>query len=255
MMPSVTTVLGILDKPGMVQAAANITAAADPGIPERERSREYLRRWAHAANLGTLVHRAHEHMARGEGVSIPGILAEMEAEGTEWTRTLEQIVDDATPLLRSLTDAWATMLPVTVSVEDVVCYTDPLDDDGLHYYGTSDWRCHLGGRSGVQLVDLKTTQKRTGGIYLDTWTLQLAAYAYATDALVYPEGSGHRPYARGIEPLRSRALAEPDQCWVLHVRPGSWDMIEIDAGPRAQRIFLKLREIWGWRQACSATTR
>jgi hypothetical protein len=89
----------------------------------------------------------------------------------------------------------------------------------LRYAGTLDVLadCWVNGRWMRLLLDYKTG----AGVYEDN-VLQLAAYRYATHAVIDGEDV---------------PMAEVDGCAVVHVRPGGWELLPVVADERAFEAF------------------
>jgi hypothetical protein len=163
--PSVTSVLGVLDKPAIPRWAAREAARyalehADElsrldfdqalrrasGAPWAERDR--------AADKGTDTHGVMEAIALGRPIDVI-------QPGTE-------------NAVRGVVEFWLEFKPVPIAVEQTVV-------SDLGYAGSFDLIASLG--SQTALIDLKTSKSA----YPDT-ALQLAAYGNA-DRIIHPDGS------------------------------------------------------------------
>jgi hypothetical protein len=101
------------------------------------------------------------------------------------------------------------------------------------YAGTLDWIARIGGR--VLLGDVKSGEN----VY-DEVALQLAAYRYA-DWLDLGDGIEH-------------PLPAIDGTAVLHLRPKSYRLIEIDAGETMHQAFLHLIQVYRWMDGVKASS-
>lgn len=162
-----------------------------------------------AANRGTEVHRLAERLQAGEEITVP-----------------EELVGHVDQYLRFRED-WD---PADEIVEGVVINRAQV------YMGTFDSIATLDSfrdacvekRSPVVpagdriLFDIKTSRS---GVYPEV-ALQLAAYRYAECYLPDPAGGEEVP------------MPEVDGCAVLHITADEYELIPVDAGPRAFRAFL-----------------
>lgn len=178
--PSVTTVLSILDKPALVWWSANETSMyirnAFDSLADKQNMihkplhelypifekapKEFRKVSAEALNIGSEVHSAVEFYNKNKAEPkcindkvLSGFLAylEWEAKNAVQPIQLEHTVYDA---------------------------------DGT-YAGTCDMVCLLNGKK--YLVDFKTTKQPSGNKPYDEWKMQLAAYADCVDGI---EGIG-----------------------------------------------------------------
>lgn len=161
LLPSVTSILGIFDKPALMSWKEEQIATAAVKTPraEKEETRNWVRRVkeaayqqvSDAADLGKDIHAALEAAMKGE----------------EWNTELKLYV---TPVLAWFADKKITI----VSTEKVLANTKH------GYAGTSDvlftW-----GKSGIGVIDYKTRKTKEGEkvTAYDGQALQLAAYAAA----------------------------------------------------------------------------
>lgn len=222
--PGVTTVTGVLNKPGLVYWAANTTAeyavenwdhlSALPPIPrfqEMQRARELSMK--KAADQGKRVHALAERLAHGETVEPPP--------------EIERQVTAAAEFL----DRWEFE---TIATEAPVCNLEYRYGGTLDLLVTSD-------RFGTSLMDWKTGK----GVY-DDFSLQQAAYRYADLMLrevpqVGPRG-GRKPSLWVEEPLPSI-----DSVLIAHVVGDTVDLHPIVADGEIFDVFLyclELHERW-----------
>lgn len=216
--PSVTMVLGTLNKPGLPWGAANETAlfaihhrdewedlAADEAF---DRLRKHHRGvWNVKASRGTAVHNLAQQWAQGLEVDCP-------PECAPYLDALERFYDDWQP-------AW-------VETERTVVH----DVMGESYGGTFDAIADLVDGSRV-LIDLKTGQR-----YPVETTLQLAAYRFASGMGVY-EASG--------ELVDVQDMVEVERASVLYLHDdATYELVPVPADRQAFGVFLDVRRAWGW---------
>lgn len=217
-LPSVTTIIGVVDKSGPLVgwAKREVANAALRNIDMLERLRvesgaEAAARWLAtipgyqrdtAADIGSTVHELAEALSRGQEVSV---------------------APDIVPYVSAYQAFLADFQPRFLALEEMVCSL-------RHGYGgTLDWIAEIGGE--VWLGDNKTSK----GIYQET-ALQLAAYAYA-DFIGRP----------GI-PRRFR-LPRPALYGVLHLRPEGYELIPYDVTADTFKAFLHAKALYDWREA------
>jgi hypothetical protein len=134
---SVTSVLKVIDKPGLLRAGVALALAGqDP-----------FEVWAKASTRGTSVHNALEELAQFG--TIPD---------------LESFVEEDRGYVSGLCSWWAMYSPSTIKTEVIVASPD------LLVAGRFDLLCEIDGV--VTLVDLKTGK---GKVYKEHW-LQLSLY-------------------------------------------------------------------------------
>jgi hypothetical protein len=216
-LPSVTTVLNIVDKSGaLVGWAKRETAACAvrnldmlatmrstggdaaavnwlKAIPDYQRDT--------AADIGTRVHALAESMARGEAI---------------------QPTDEERPFVvayRRFMEEWQ---PRYLAIEDMVASLE------YRYAGTLDAIVEMAG--GTWMLDVKTG----AGVYPET-SLQLAAYSFA-DFIGRPAD----PKRYVIPPITAYA--------VLHLRPEGYEVVPYDVTPRTFEAFLHARSLFEWRE-------
>jgi hypothetical protein len=248
--PSVTQVVGALDKPGLSWGAARETAsyavhhmAAWSDLPS-DRAISILYRhhrgvWDHRALVGSAIHEVNAQWCQGRAVRVLDIINEIRERSTLWQQVSEQdLYAELLPMTDGLSRFWTDAKPIPLSWEQVVRYRPGNPD--LDYIGTLDWRAEINGQP--ILLDLKTTGsvKHGQGKYWDQWRLQLAAYRYATEAVIY----------RDSKEVGTFELPEVAGAAVVHLyRDGKVEFNPVVAGPREHEIFLSLRRVYGWRQA------
>lgn len=218
--PSVTTIIGILDKSGplvgwakrevgnaavrnldvlakMVETAGSESAARWLAtIPGYQRDT--------AANRGSDVHALAEALSRGQEVPIPEEIAPYLDAFQAWRRE------------------WT---PRYIAAEEMVCSLR------YGYAGTLDAIVEIAGET--WLVDYKTSK----GVYPDT-ALQLAAYAHA-DFIGRP-GIAHK-----------FRLPKATQYAVLHLTRDGYEFIPFDVTADTFKAFLAARDLWAWREGAA----
>jgi len=247
--PSVTQVVGLMDKPGLVWGAAKETAKFAVHHLDRwqnlsaEEATDTIYRhhrgvWDHRALLGSAIHEINSQWCAGHTVLVSHVVAEMREQSPVWQRMDEkEIYGQLLPMADGLADCWTKLRPETLTYEQVVRHRN--GDPELDYIGTTDWRARVGDEA--LLLELKTTgaTKRGSGKYWDQWRLQLAAYRYATEAVVYDEEDEER----GTVELPDVAGAA-----VIHVYgDGRCDFDRVRVTREEHNVFLGLRRAYGWR--------
>lgn len=229
-LPSVTKILGIIDKPALAtykakEAVRAVLMDPDAFIVSRddptwatgleERLREALRAANKprdtAAQLGSSVH----------------LLADMATRGAETAATGFEVSEAQRPYL----EAFQAFLG-HYSASQVVSSEKAVISFGDQYAGTYDLLMQIDGE--LWLIDIKTSK----GIYAETG-LQLVAYGYA-EHIVLPNDPTLYP------------MPKIAHYAVLHLRPdaivGGWRLVEYAVGERDYVAFLAARELWGWQQ-------
>lgn len=213
--PSVTTILGVLDKPALPRWAAKSVAefaavnkdswvnlptdaAIDmlKGSPWRTRDR--------AAEAGTNAHEYCEALLKGE-VSID---SPFDPPG----------LGEAAKNLRGILKA---AQPTPLSIEGTVWshkYGYAGSFDGIHIIDGV-----------VTLVDLKTST----GVYPD-YSIQLAAYKYA-EVILKPDGS-------------EVPVPKIERCQIWHApKEGSWSIVDMDVTEAEFGVFTAALEVFKWK--------
>jgi hypothetical protein len=216
-LPSVTTVIGVIDKSGPLvgwakrevsnaalrnlDVLSKMTATAGPESAARWLATIPGYQRDTAADIGTRIHRLVEQLARG---------AEPEVTAEE------------APFVDGYRQFLAAFRPRFLAVEEMVCSLRH------RYGGTLDAVAVIGGETWI--LDVKTG----AGIYPET-ALQLAAYG-AADFIGRPG-----------TPRRFR-LPRASRFGVVHVRPEGARLIEyrVDRGTFA--AFLEARQLYTWQQ-------
>jgi hypothetical protein len=215
LMPSVTTILGIKDKPALVGWAKRETAASavrnldvltrmvEHGGPQAavdwlKRIPDYRR--DASADLGTRVHLAAEAIGRGETLPVG---------------------DDVLPFVAAYRrDFLEVFRPRFLAVEAMVC------SPRYEYGGTADAFVEIDGET--WLIDYKTG----AGVYPDT-ALQLAGLARA-QFIGLPGDSTRYPV-----PAATRF-------GVLHIRPEGARLLPVVVDRATVAAFLDARRLYAW---------
>jgi hypothetical protein len=213
--PSVTTILGIKDKPALVGWAKRETAACairNLEVLERmvqsggaQAAVEWLKRIPDfqrdaSADLGTAVHAAAETIARGEPVSIS---------------------DEVRPFVAAYRrDFLEVFRPRFIAVEAMVC------SERYEYGGTADVFAEIDGE--IWLLDYKTGT----GVYPDS-ALQLGALARA------------QFIGRTGDPTRYPVPAA-SRFGILHIRPEGARLLPVTVDRATVAAFLDARRLFGW---------
>lgn len=162
-----------------------------------------------AANRGQEVHRYAELLQSGEEVEVPEELVHHVDQylrfRDEWQPTdeiVEGVVVNRTQVYMGTFDSIATLPGFAAACERQRLKFVPAGDRVLY--------------------DIKTSRS---GVYPEV-ALQLAAYRYAETYLPEPNGGDELP------------MPEVDGCAVLHVTGDDYQLIPVDAGPKAFRVFL-----------------
>ncbi len=222
--PSVTTVLGIKDKPGLVGWAKRETAACAvrnldilarmvaSGGPQA--AGEWLKRIPDfrrdvAADLGSRVHAVAEGLGRGEPVAVDA---------------------EVRPFLEAYRrDFLEPFRPRFLAVEAMVC------SPRYEYGGTADAFVEIDGE--IWLLDYKTGS----GVYPDT-ALQLAGLARA------------QFLGRPGDP-RQYPVPPATRFGILHVRPEGARLYPVTVDRAAVAAFLDARRLYAWDQGAARTAR
>lgn len=213
--PSVTTILSVLDKPALPRWAAKETAQfaidnkdswvnlpADAaldllkGAAWRKRDR--------AADAGTDAHSYMESLMNGS----VDINAQFDPPG------LGLAAANVRAILKRLQ-------PTPISIEGTVW------SDNYGYAGSYDAIVQIDGKT--TLVDLKTSS----GVYAD-YALQLSAYKFA-ETILLPDG-------------QELVMPEIEQCQIWHApKDGKWSVVNVDVDRAEFNVFLAALETFKWK--------
>lgn len=221
--PGVTTVIGILDKPALVNWAAEQSAnfavenwAMLTELPLVERMKR-IKNARYASNRravvkGNRIHALGERLALGEAVEVP---ADIQTQVSAYARFL---------------DTWQLQ---TVATETPVAHSE------YRYGGTFDLISRTD-RFGTALMDIKTGK----GVYSEV-ALQLNAYASTDLRLVETEEIGPRGGRKSV--WREAPMVQVDSLLVAHVLDDAVEMVPVKLDPAIGEQFLYLLEIFeGW---------
>lgn len=226
-LPSVTTVLDVLNKPGLSWGAAKETALfavhhqdewthLDPDVAADKLRRHHKGVWDSKAAVGSIVHALCESWITGEVYEIP-----------------EDMRERVAPYVAGLAKFWSDFGPSDFRTEDVVRRP-------CSYIGTRDLVGNLG--FDRWLLDIKTTaeQDPTKGLYGKEWALQLSAYRYATEVVHYERNEKGRIVEVSTEPNE-----EVDRCGIIHLRgDGEYTLYELDCGLDTFDIFMSMAQLY-----------
>jgi len=220
--PSVTTILKIVDKSGpLVGWAKRITAEAavrhaseiptwiesfgeDGAVGMLTKAASVIR--DKAANAGSDVHQLAEAITRGQDVTVPEDLAPFVAAYRKWLADFE---------------------PEFLAAEEMVCSVEH------GYAGTFDAIAVIAGET--WMLDYKTSK----GTYSET-SMQLAAYGFAN--FIGRPGDATR-YA--IPPIH--------QYGVVHIRPEGAELIPYDVTSAEFDAFLHAKALGAWKDGRGQT--
>ncbi len=255
--PSVTTILGVKNVPGLDWAAAKLTAEyavyeeewmdANREAPvEVDNLRRYFRGiWDGRAYMGTIVHAMLESWVKHETVDIHTLVD----AHSPWQKVHDQKVDEAMGYVNGLAAWWDDAEPSDIRTEE--CIRTP-----GQYVGTRDLMCTINGQR--WLLDLKTTAHKDPkkGVYGDSWALQLAAYRFATEVVTYEwvESRDSRGKPKNVLAVKDAVENEPvDRCGIVHLRgDGKYTMFEVDADLDVYGTFTHLIPIAAFLKAAPA---
>jgi hypothetical protein len=244
--PSVTTIIGELNKPGLDWGAAKETAMHAVyghdewfGLEDKE-AVEQLRRhfkgvWDGRAAMGTIVHTVNEAWINGESPDVEMLVKDTPS----FAKEIDRKTEEANRYVDGLERFWNDWSPSEFRSEDVV------RQPGL-YIGTRDLFGRLRGRT--TLLDLKTTaqQDAAKGIYGPEWSLQLAAYNHATERVEYA-----RDLHGKIQVSDVHDNEKASRCGIVHLRgDGNYVLFDVDAGADQFDAFLRLLDVHLWRKSC-----
>lgn len=218
--PGVTTVIGILDKPALVNWAARETAIyADENwdklsgmrsgdrIQLLEKARYNTNR--KAVVKGNRIHALADKLAHGETVDAP---LEIRSQVEAYARFLDQ---------------WQIE---TIATENPVCHTEWGFGGTFDIIATSP-------KLGLSLGDVKTGK----GVYSEV-ALQLNAYANCDLRLVSKEITGPRG-GKTVEWVEA-PMIQPESLWVAHVLEDTVEMVPVKLDPTIFEAFLHMLEIF-----------
>ena len=211
LLPSVTNVIGCLDKPALVGWAAREVAGAAwdarfslVKVPDRDMAVDMLKGTPYkkrdkAADQGTTVHAIAEALATGQPLPEFNDAEQSYADG----------------FLQ-----WVSDFDVEFLLTEVTVFNRTVG-----YAGTADALVDIAGLR--VLVDFKTNKS---GVWPET-ALQLAALAHAEE---YADGDTVKPWET------------PERCAALHLQPNAYGHHPIGRVDRAFAAFSSLVPVWRW---------
>ncbi len=225
--PGVTSVIGMLPKPFLVQWAAKMAAEAAvdnlhavTAIAENDREGAiafvkgaHYRYTKSRASIGSEAHDMFERMIRGEYVS---------------TRYMS---DAMRPYHAHFSEFLDTVQPELIRAEDVTW------SDEHRYAGSFDALLRIKDEDGVAatvIADWKTSKNTYPEV-----ALQMAAYGFA-DRLIDPDGN-------------SEPMPPIDAAAVLHITDEQWAFKPVRFDAEVFGYFLRLRETFDWDREVSKT--
>lgn len=221
--PGVTTIIGVLDKPALVNWAAEQSASFA------------VENWARLSELPLMERAKQIQSARFQtnraavvkGNRIHAMAEQLQQTGQAPVNPDNPVYPQVVAVARFLDD-WEMQSIVTEA---------PVCNAGYRYAGTMDgiiWSPRLG----TILLDWKTGK----GVYDET-ALQLAAYQAADLMLVEETTTG--PRGGKTTTMAEQAMPPVDGCYVAHVLPDSVELHPITVDDQVLAAFLHLREVYG----------
>lgn len=214
--PSVTTVLSVINKPLIPRWASRKAAEAVLLEPRKDSESDdaYLKRIAgapwkqmeKAGHTGTLVHQYFERVLKNPEHPLPVV----------------NVSEQEIAAMTALRDWVADVRPELIASESTVFSPT--------YAGTFDALLRIKGR--LLLTDLKTGK----GVYPE-YTLQLAAYRHA-ESIQLPDTS-----------LMDMIVV--DGCAIIHLdkENATVELIEVEANEWADDVFNSCLDLWHWLEA------
>lgn len=235
-LPSVTTLIGTMDKPGLPWGAASETAkfavlhqdewkTMDPTDAIDKLRKHHRGVWDASARVGTLVHQCAEAWSKHQLWDVPSGTPDDEAD------RLGGYID-------GLAAFWQDCQPEVIATEIVVREPDL-------YVGTFDWLGYLTvhGERHVWGDDFKTTANLDPdkGFYTESWRPQLAAYRHAAEVVHYHGGTEVACWKF------EDCFPRPERTGILHLRGnGGYQLIEVAADEAALEMMAVLRKVRDW---------
>ena len=222
--PSVTNIIGVLDKPFLAtwQAKEVALAAVDlaqthPGlvVQKPKEAEKWLKAAADrkskaAAELGDLVHNTVEALAAGQEPTT-----ELTAKAKLYVKSYHKFVADYQPEFLHL---------------ESTCYgTVPTSRGELGYAGTADFIARIDGKN--YICDWKTGRS----IHTEA-ALQACALAHATEIV-------------DIDETRLEPMPQIDGGLIVHLTPNGYFLYPANIGDEPWETFGRLRDVWDFHQA------
>lgn len=219
---SVTSRLKALSAPGLVYWSAN--QVAQGALYRRDEWLAILAEEGEDAALRWLKDRPWDKRdkAADAGSAVHGAIAQLVLTGKyePWPTKLRGFQRQFDRFLQAYQPEWLTSEATVYSRK-------------YGYAGTLDFRARIGGE--VLLGDVKSGER----IY-DEVALQLAAYRYA-DWI-------------DLGDMAETPMPASDAAVVLHLRPQTYHLRYVTAGPEQHRVFLHVAEAHRWQEAVKSTS-
>jgi hypothetical protein len=244
--PSVTTIIGEMNKPGLEWGASKEAALYAVyqredwvGLEEKD-AVEQIRRhfkgvWDGRAAMGSIVHAVNEAWILGESPNVELMVKDTPS----FAKQVDEKVVEANAYIDGLEKFWNDWSPSEFHSEDVVRFPG-------QYIGTRDLFGKLRGET--CLLDLKTTAQQDAkkGIYGPEWSLQLAAYNHAPEVVTYKRDVDNKIV---VSEVTDNEVAT--HCRIVHLRGnGEYALFTVDAGPEQFDAFMGLLHLHLWRKSC-----
>jgi hypothetical protein len=244
--PSVTTIIGELNKPGLDWGASKEAALyavysqdewqqmEQPDAVDRIR-RHFKGVWDGRAAMGSIVHAVNDAWIAGQSPNVEALVKEVPS----FEKQIDEKVAEANRYVDGLERFWNDWSPTEFRSEEVVRTPG-------QYIGTRDLFGRL--RGGTTLLDIKTTAQQDAkkGIYGPEWSLQLAAYNNAREIVTYKRDDKGKVV---VDTVTDNERAEFTR--IVHLRgDGNYVLFDVDAGPDQFDAFLGLLHLHLWRKNC-----
>lgn len=247
---SVTEIIGLKSIGGLPWAAAKETAmfavlhqdqwmdlAPDEAV---DRLRTHHRGvWDSRACIGTATHAVMEAWFKDETVDLKELVADLAANertAKTWVGHEDEITARLVPYVDGLEKWWNDFTPTGGTAED--CVRTP----GVFIGQRDRWGVQMDGSTWG--LDLKTTAEQDGakGLYADSWSLQLAAYARASEIVTYGWDEKGK-----LTEISTRPNEPVDRTGIIHLRgDGEYALYEVPVTDRAFESFLSLASVAQW---------
>lgn len=244
---SVTTIIGVLDKPALVYWSAEQTALAavhqqDSWAGMAKRDPDEAVKWLTGARFRT---DPGQRTAADLGTAVHAALEDYLITG----KPNADLIDDEVRPFFEQADRWLQRFSPTILASEVTVY-----HPGYGYAGTTDGFMVVGGARVI--FDWKTSRKSRskGGKRTAPYpevALQLAAYRHAEMAAVWRprrvEANRRRYYL--LSPAEQEAavpVPEVDGGLAIHITPDHCDAYPVECGPEMFEAFCFVQECARW---------
>lgn len=241
---SITTAIGVLDKPGLPWGSAKETAMK--AVFDRESWQgmepmaavDMLRKWhkgvwTNRAEMGTLVHAVNEEWIHGRTIDLVSMVKAVPS----WEHQIDEKIAEADKFVSALEAFWADFRPQDNMTEQIVRTPGA-------FVGTGDWWTSL---SGVRwYLDIKSSAQTEAdkGVYGDSWSLQCAAIRHAREHIEYVRDEKGKLAVGSVE-----SNYEVDRTGVVLLRAdGTYQLFELDSGPDVFDAFMQCVHLHQWRK-------